>query len=143
MDEMRSLIRDSVVCSACGLNQFVTANLQCRRCHKLLDVTYIEIRIPSSGFLRQTGNRLPVGQFIGRVLRGLRRANRMTQSVLAASAGIDRSNISRAERGTAVPSLPALLGTAAAFGIDKVFLRVRDPSHPSYDSGVPTSTEGP
>lgn len=115
--------RDTVACPRCNLRQYVTES--CRRCHHALGISYIEVRLPDPGYLRELDNRLSVYRLIGRTLRRLRARNGMTQGVVAESVGINRSSVSRAERGGIMPSIPTLLASATVFGIDKIILRLR------------------
>jgi len=124
MIQLQTFMRDSVVCPVCGLCQFVASeNGQCRRCHGSLGLAYVEIVIPDSGF---TDSRMTVYRVIGNTLHRLRAKSKLTQMMLAESVGVNRSSISRVEQGQGIPSLPVLLGSAAALGVDKVFLRLRD-----------------
>ena len=53
-------------------------------------------------------------------IRRLRLAANLTQTELAARAGVAIGTVNRIERGTARPTLPALAGLAAALGCELV-----------------------
>lgn len=133
--------RDTVACPRCNLRQYVAE--YCRRCHHALGVSYLEILLPDSRTLRQVDDRRSLYRIIGSALRQLRARNKVTQAMLAETSGIDQSNISRAERGSTVPSLPVLLGSAAAIGIDKIFLRLRSSRPHAAGSRCSTRSEMP
>lgn len=59
-----------------------------------------------------------LGQRIGREIRDLRLEANLTQSALAAAAGIDKAHISRIERGLVRPSLDVLVAIGACLGAD-------------------------
>ena len=52
----------------------------------------------------------------------------MTQATLASLTGINRTYLSRAERGKVLPSIVALMQIAHALEVDKILLRVRSSS---------------
>lgn len=141
MSQSQPPARDTVVCPRCNLRQYVAEH--CRRCRHALGVTYVEILLPDSRSLRQVDGRRSLYRIIGSALRQLRARNKVTQAMLAETSGIDQSNISRAERGATVPSLSVLLGSAAAFGIDKIFLRLRNARPPAVGSRSSTHSEMP
>ena len=126
-----STIRDTVVCPACQLSQFERGNGNCRRCHHSLGINYIEI-FPSNPLARIDPQslialRLEVGQLIRRV----RTPRGITQANLTSLTGINRTYLSRAERGQVTPSVISLIQIAGALGVDKIMLRVRGSSSES------------
>jgi transcriptional regulator with XRE-family HTH domain len=52
----------------------------------------------------------------------------MTQAELASLTEINRTYLSRAERGKVMPSVVAMMQIAGALGVDKILLRVRGSS---------------
>lgn len=55
---------------------------------------------------------------VGSQVRNLREETGLTQAVLAAGAGINRSHVARIEEGTARPSMEVLVAVAATLGAD-------------------------
>ena len=65
---------------------------------------------------------------VGGLIRRLRYRSGMTQESLASITGINRTYLSRAERGQVMPSVIALLQIGSALGVDKILLRMRNSS---------------
>jgi transcriptional regulator with XRE-family HTH domain len=66
---------------------------------------------------------------VGGLIRRLRSRREITQAALASLTGINRTYLSRAERGKVMPSIIALMQIAHALEVDKVLLRVRSSSN--------------
>ncbi|KVD94056.1 hypothetical protein WS63_05165 [Burkholderia stagnalis] len=58
-----------------------------------------------------------IGQIFGEVLRRHRSARNISQEELAHRAGVDRTFVSRLERGIRQPTLTTLIGIGQALGI--------------------------
>jgi DNA-binding XRE family transcriptional regulator len=116
---------DALYCSACGLVQFATPSGFCRRCHRKLDCSFINRRkistLPSSGGLSAD----PLAKRIGVAIRQLRKERKLSQERLSKAIGAARANISRIERGLAIPTLTTLEKIASALGIDLLDLFIR------------------
>ncbi len=118
-------IRDSetVICRRCNPRQY-PGNGNCVRCHCSLNVHYASFHV---GALLDPRIEDPSKQFarsIGGLLRSLRKRRGISQSQLAKmAAGIDRSYLSKAERGLVLLSLSKLVPLAKALGLTGVILR--------------------
>jgi DNA-binding XRE family transcriptional regulator len=117
-----STVRNSIVCSFCHLKQFEHGTGRCRRCHRSLGFTYIELDLSADQQHPQIRRRE-----MGRLLRFLRSRYGVTQSELASRTGIHRTYLSRVECGRIIPSLIVLMQIARALGIDKIVARIRIP----------------
>lgn len=108
--------REVLRCDRCGLVQFSTSNLLCRRCHKPLEIEEPE-PVSSAGELagaRQTGER---DNRVSVRLRELRNARRLSQRQLAARLDVPRTYISKIENGRAMPTLSSLQRLANALSV--------------------------
>lgn len=124
-----STARETVVCPACQLKQFERGSGKCRRCHRPLGLTYIEIYLPK--YLAHLTSQTVVAfrQEVGGLIRRLRSRREITETELATFTGIHRTYLSRVERGRVMPSITALIQIARALEVDKVLLRVRSSSN--------------
>jgi len=118
-----STSRGAVVCPACRRSSFERGNGQCPGCQNSLGFTYLEL-LPGSS---DSQGLVPSRAEVGTLIRRLRSRRGMTQAVLASLTGINRTYISRAERGQVLPSIIVLTRIAGAMGVDKFLLRVRSP----------------
>lgn len=66
-----------------------------------------------------------IGQIFGTVLRQYRSARNISQEELAFQAGVDRTFVSRLERGIRQPTITTLIGIGQALGVSAADL-VRD-----------------
>jgi len=66
-----------------------------------------------------------IGQIFGAVLRQYRSARNISQEELAFQAGVDRTFVSRLERGIRQPTITTLIGIGQALGVSAADL-VRD-----------------
>jgi DNA-binding XRE family transcriptional regulator len=123
-----STVRDSIVCPACQMNQFERGNGKCRRCHRSLGFTYIELSLPSDALNPQSVTAVHIE--IGRLIRLLRSRRGITQAALSSLTGLNRTYLSRVECGQVMPSLISLIRIAHGLGMDKIMLRVRNSSVP-------------
>ena len=113
--------RDVLVCPWCRLRQFAgTANF-CRRCRKPLLVFHLEIPI-----VLITTNPGTLSSLVGNTIRELRVRRGYSQLDLAIMIGTHRTYLSRIERAHVTPTLALLVRAAAALGVEKVLIRVRD-----------------
>lgn len=117
-----STVRDSLCCSICKLKQFERGSGRCRRCHRSLGFTYIELNLSADLFHPQF-----IRREIGSLVRFLRSRYGITQSELASRTGIHRTYLSRVECGQIIPSVVAVMRIAQSLGMDKVFARLRTP----------------
>ncbi|WP_200810900.1 helix-turn-helix domain-containing protein [Pseudogulbenkiania subflava] len=60
---------------------------------------------------------LDIGQIFGEVLRRYRSAQNISQEELAFKAGVDRTYVSRLERGIRQPTITTLIGIGQALGV--------------------------
>jgi Helix-turn-helix domain len=121
-------IRDSetITCWRCNTCQY-PRNGECIRCHCTLRVDYLTLQIgaPLDPHLEYDHKHL--ARWIGVLLRLLRSRRGIRQSQLARkAAGIDRSYLSKAERGLALLPLSKLLPLAKALGLTAVILRFEE-----------------
>ena len=123
-----STIREVVVCKHCNLKQFERPST-CRRCHESLDLSYFEIHLSSSLVPLSSQRENTIRKEVGGLIRRLRARRQMTQATLASLTGINRTYLSRAERGKVLPSVIALMQIAHALEVDKILLRVRSSSN--------------
>ena len=123
-----STIREVVVCKHCKLKQFERLS-RCRRCHESLDFSYIEIYLSHSLVPPSSQREDTIRKEVGGLIRRLRARREITQASLASLTGINRTYLSRAERGKVMPSIIALLQIARALDVDKILLRVRSSSN--------------
>ena len=121
-------IRDNetVTCRRCNTRQY-PRNGACIRCRSALSVHYLTLQIgaPLDPHLKNDHKHL--ARWIGVLLRLLRSRRGICQSQLAKmAAGIDRSYLSKAERGLALLPLSKLLPLTKALGLTTVILRFED-----------------
>ncbi len=112
-------IREEVRCLKCLLNQFMTSNRLCRRCHKPLDLSE-PVEIEPIMMNQPTEKKFKPVSFdrqISARIRELRRFRRMSQSQLAAIMDCPRSYISKLETGRVNPLLRTLQRLSDAFQI--------------------------
>jgi DNA-binding XRE family transcriptional regulator len=120
-----STIRGTLLCEFCGLSQFERGNGICRRCRHPLGVAYLEL-LPSIPLDSSSSrSQIAIRKTLGGLIRRLRSRRGITQTALASLTGINRTYVSRAERGQVMPSVIALLKIGGALGIDKILLRLR------------------
>jgi transcriptional regulator with XRE-family HTH domain len=109
--------REVLRCDHCGLVQFSTSNLLCRRCHKPLELEQPE-PVPTSA-VEVMGNRT-TGTRNSKVavrLREIRTARHLSQRQLAARLDVPRTYISKIENGRAMPTLSSLQRLAEALAV--------------------------
>lgn len=100
-------------------------------------VSVSDVEIPSmlGGPLAQNGCLLAMslGEIVARNIRRLRLERRLTQEVLAVDAGIDRTYVSRLERGLENPTVAVLekLAGALSSNIEDLFRAPRPAEAPS------------
>lgn len=105
-------MRRTVRCTGCGLNQYETHNLLCRRCRVTLPVAILAMhRMPLRG--------RRVLEEIGHVIATYRMALGLPQKCLGLPT---RSTVARVEAGDFYPSLAALEKIAEGFGIPIAWL---------------------
>jgi DNA-binding XRE family transcriptional regulator len=123
-----SLSQEFLVCPKCKLRQYERGSGVCRRCRHSLGFGYIEVYLPSSLTPLTSQNVTAVRKQVGGLLRRLRSRREITQAELASVTGINRTYLSRAERGQVMPSIISLMQIARALDVDKILLRVRSAS---------------
>ncbi len=97
-----SIFQETLVCSNCQLRQYERGTGKCRRCHHLLGITYIEIYLPSSLAPLTSQKVVAIRKEVGGLIRRLRSRREITQAALASLTGINRTYLSRAERGQVI-----------------------------------------
>lgn len=109
--------REVLRCDHCGLVQFSTSNLLCRRCHKPLEVEEPEAIAASS--VEAVSSRAPGSRNtkVAVRLRELRNARHLSQRQLAARLDVPRTYISKIENGRALPTLSSLQRLAQALAV--------------------------
>lgn len=120
-----STTREIVICSVCKLRQFERSNGNCSRCHHSLGIAFIELLLSTPPNSSDSQSQTAIRKEIGALVRRLRARRGITQAELTSLTGINRTYLSRAERGQVMPSVIALMQIAGALGVDKVLLRVR------------------
>jgi DNA-binding XRE family transcriptional regulator len=121
--------RDVISCPHCRLTQYPTANNRCPRCRHRLGVSYLEINLPKAIADSGEAQSEVIRTFLAGVLREMRMRRGLTQFELARSLKIgSRSQLSRYECGRVMPPLRTLLLIATKLGVDRIVLRIRDPS---------------
>ncbi len=117
--------RHTVRCSNCGLNQFVTKDNTCRRCHapdlerkveEKVEEVESEIPVPREVHIRLTN----LEEAVGRSLKVLRIERHISQRQLASMSNFQRTYISKVEKGHTTPSLVSLDRLADGLGISLV-----------------------
>lgn len=108
--------REVLRCDHCGLVQFSTSNLLCRRCHKPLEVLEPE-SVASTGDAAATRPTCERTTRVSVRLRELRNARRLSQRQLAARLDVPRTYISKIENGRAMPTLSSLQRLADALSV--------------------------
>jgi DNA-binding XRE family transcriptional regulator len=121
-----SFAQESLVCANCQLKQYERGSGICRRCRHKLGLSYLEVYLSSSLAPLTSQNRIAIRKEVGGLIRRLRSRREITQAALASLTGINRTYLSRAERGKVTPSIIALIQIARALEVDKVLLRVRN-----------------
>ena len=117
-------IRDSETTTCWHCNTCQYPNGTCIRCHKTLDVEYACLRIGNSLDQRVDDQPLQLARWIGNLLRNLRTRRGIRQSQLAEmGSGIDRSYLSKAERGLALLPLSKLLPLLHSLGLTAVIMK--------------------
>lgn len=109
--------REVLRCDHCGLVQFSTSNLLCRRCHKPLEVEHPEPAAASPVEVmgsRVAGNR---SSKVAVRLREIRNSRHLSQRQLAARLDVPRTYISKIENGRAMPTLSSLQRLATALAV--------------------------
>lgn len=125
---LRNIVRSTIRCYTCGLNQFVTSSGNCRRCSKTL---YL---LPESEPEKQQEQIVVQETVSFRILRSLpcrirtaRLARNMTQEKVSLNAGYGRATLSRFEKGSMLPSPGGLLRIAGSIGVPIAGLLSLDP----------------
>jgi DNA-binding XRE family transcriptional regulator len=121
-----SIAQEFLVCPNCQLKQYERGSGICRRCRDKLGVSYLEIYLSSSLAHLTSQNEIAIRKEVGGLIRRLRSRREITQAALASLTGINRTYLSRAERGKVMPSIIALMQIAHALEVDKILLRVRN-----------------
>jgi DNA-binding XRE family transcriptional regulator len=124
-----SIFQETVSCPYCQLRQYERSSGKCRRCYHPLGISYIEIYLPSSLAPITSQTAVAIRKEVGGLIRRLRSRREITQASLAALTGINRTYLSRTERGQVMPSIIALMQIAHALEVDKILLRVRSSSN--------------
>jgi transcriptional regulator with XRE-family HTH domain len=109
--------REVLRCDHCGLVQFSTSSLLCRRCHKPLEIRQPESAVASAvleGGARTPSNR---NSKVALRLREIRTARHLSQRQLAARLDVPRTYISKIENGRAMPTLSSLQRLAGALSV--------------------------
>ena len=117
----RSPKRDVLVCPWCKLTQFTGRSNLCRRCRKPLYIFQLEIPLALINTDSQT-----LSSLVGNTIRELRLGRGYSQLTLASKIGTHRTHLSRIERAQLTPTLSLVVRTAAALGVEKVLIRVRE-----------------
>lgn len=112
--------RDVLVCPWCKLRQFAGTAF-CRRCRKPLTEFHLEFPIASISTDQKS-----LATLVGNTLRELRKRRRYSQLTLALKIGSHRTHVSRIERAQVIPTLPFLIRAAAALGVERLLIQVRD-----------------
>jgi DNA-binding XRE family transcriptional regulator len=120
--------QESLVCPNCQLKQYERGSGACRRCRQKLGLSYLEVYLSSSLAPFTSQDEIAIRKEVGGLIRRLRSRRDITQAELASLTGINRTYLSRAERGKVVPSIIALIQIARALEVDKILLRVRSSS---------------
>ncbi len=111
--EQREVLR----CDNCTLVQFRTANSNCRRCRKSLEVALPEPE-PAPIALVPAATGHEGGLQVATAVRDLRHVRNLSQRQLAARMGVPRTYISKIENGKAMPTLSSLDRLARALKVD-------------------------
>jgi len=116
-------IRDSetATCRHCGTCQYPKS--RCIRCHRILNVEYVSLEICGPLDQRMGDQPKQLARWIGDLLRNLRNRRGISQSRVAAIAGVDRTYLSKAECGRALLPLSKLLPLARSLGLSAIILR--------------------
>jgi ribosome-binding protein aMBF1 (putative translation factor) len=112
--------RDVLVCPWCRLTQFAGNTNLCRRCRKPLYMHQLEIPLALINTNSQT-----LSSLVGNTIREWRLRRGYSQLTLASKIGTHRTHVSRIERAQLTPTLALLVRTAAAPGVEKVLIRIR------------------
>lgn len=123
------MFQETVSCPNCRLRQYERSSGKCRRCHHPLGNSYIEIYLPRSLAPVTSETVVDIRKEVGGLIRRLRSRLDITQAALATLTGINRTYLSRAERGQVMPSIIALMQIARALQVDKILLRIRSSSN--------------
>ena len=118
-------IRDSeiITCRRCNTRQY-PKNGNCVRCHRPLGVDYVYLQVCASLGQRSEDQPKQLARSIGDLIRILRNCRGICQSQLAAMGPvIDRSYLSKAERGLALLPLSKLMPLLQSLGLTAVILR--------------------
>jgi ribosome-binding protein aMBF1 (putative translation factor) len=129
-------LRETAICKHCGLHQFATASLHCRRCQQVLGLHFLKVPLadfptpPPEDLVRSLPGR------VGAIVRKLRLRRGFSQTTLACSAGTSRSYISRIECGHKLPPLLTLLRVIKPLGLNTMTLRFEDTEGPPSSKSV-------
>lgn len=110
-------VREVLRCEHCSLVQFRTANSQCRRCRKPLEVEEPEPQVPQL-VVASEQPAAEEGLQVARAVRDARRERGLSQRQLAGRMQVPRTYISKIENGKAMPTLSSLSRLANALEID-------------------------
>ena len=119
---------DSIRCPVCGLVQFCTLSMTCKRCWRSLGIRYATLALSRNNIEKQNSSD-EFARAFGRTLRGMRRNRNWTQAECAIRLEISRSQVSRLETGRR-PSVSILFRAALVFSVDRVIIRMRIPGAP-------------
>jgi DNA-binding XRE family transcriptional regulator len=114
-------VRDVLVCPWCKLTQFAGNSNLCRRCRKPLYILQVEVPLALIAADGQT-----LSNLVGNTIRQLRLRRGFSQSTLASKIGTHRTHLSRVEHARQTPTMALVLRAAAALGVEKVLIRVRE-----------------
>ena len=125
-----SISQETLVCPNpnCQLKQYERTSSRCRRCRNPLGYTYFEIYLLRSLSSSTSQRVVAIRKEIGTIVRRLRVRRGITQAELASITGVNRTYLSRTERGQVTPSVFAQIQIASALGVDKILVRVRSSS---------------
>ncbi len=124
---------DSIRCPVCGLVQFCTLSMICKRCRGSLAIRYATLTLSPISSEKENSYE-EFNPAFGQMMRGMRIDRSMTQADCAKRLQTSRSHLSRRESGHLRPSFSMLLRAARVFSIDGVILRIRIPKTPRSKS---------
>ena len=93
-----------------------------------MGVFYLEVFLSDPNAYLDSEDPIAFRKEVGGLIRRLRSKRGITQEMLSSLTGINRTYLSRAERGQVLPSAFVLMQISVSLGVDKVLLRVRKSS---------------